>query len=94
MIAVLIILAVFSVPLTAIVASTYLKSKRLEAEGGGGQKLLAELNAMREETMELRQRVEVLETIATNDNASALGDARREVEEVQAFELAARRGRS
>ena len=86
------ILAVFSVPLTAIVSSTYLKSKRIEAEGGGSQKLLAELNALREETLELRQRVEVLETIATDDNASALGDARRSVEDVQAFEMAARRG--
>lgn len=101
MIAVLIILAVFSVPLTAIVSSTWLKARRLEADGGGA-KLRAELEGMRQQTRELKARVEVLETIATGgEPGSALPERAQHralpersdasLEELRELELAARR---
>lgn len=97
MIAVLIILAVFSVPLTAIVSSTWLKARRLEADNGGA-KLRAELDGMRAETRELRQRVEVLETIATGGEpqrallAPSRASAREaDLEELRELQLASRR---
>ena len=92
MIAVLIILAVFSVPLTAIVSSTWLKARRLEIVGGGAQQR-AELLALRLEARELRDRVEVLETIATGGEASRALPPRREanLEELRELQLASRR---
>jgi hypothetical protein len=89
--AVLIILAVFSVPLTAIVSSTWLKAKRIEAQGGGGWQ--REVALLREENAELRTRVEVLEEIATSGSLTSLPEARAKVEELHELEMASRRAR-
>ena len=75
MVGVLVLLAVFSVPLTAILSRTYLRAKEIDARGS--QKLLAELDALRSETTQLRGRVEVLETIAV-DASATLADAQQE----------------
>jgi hypothetical protein len=87
--AVLIILAVFSVPLAAILSSTYIKAKRLDSEGGAAMK--KQLAALTEEHAELKKRVEVLEEIATSEQATDLAQARAKVEELHELEMAARR---
>jgi hypothetical protein len=91
MLAVFIILAVFSVPLAAIASSTYLKARRIDAEGGAALK--REVLALQEANVELQKRVEVLEEIATDAGARTLGEARQKVEELHELELAARRAR-
>ena len=63
MIAVLIILASMSIPLTGIVASTVLKWRRLD---GGSPRLEGRMRALEAENADLRARLEVLETIATS----------------------------
>lgn len=89
--AVLIILAVFSVPLTAIVSGTWLKAKRLENDSGGGWR--KEAAVLRAENQELRERVEVLEEIATSNAFTSLPEARAKVEEMHELEMAERRAR-
>lgn len=90
MIAVLIILAVFSVPLMAIGSSTYLKAKRLQADGGSA-KLRAELDSMRRGHAELQARIEVLETIATSETPRLPARSEASLEELRELELASRR---
>jgi hypothetical protein len=63
----LIVAIVFSVPLSAIVGSYWVKVKRLELESGA-KDVEPRLRALEAENRELRQRVEVLETIATSDS--------------------------
>ena len=72
--AVPILLAIFSVPLAAILSSTYLKAKRLNAERADSEvrRKVRELEGL---TADLRERVENLETIATADPFSGLGPA-------------------
>ncbi|MDP2342152.1 MAG: hypothetical protein Q8O67_14440 [Deltaproteobacteria bacterium] len=53
---------VFSVPLTAIVSTTWLKAKKLDQEAGG-QKLLEKINRLESDKEDLRRRMEILETI-------------------------------
>jgi predicted nuclease with TOPRIM domain len=62
----IIVLIVFSVPLSAIIGSFWLKAKRIEHESGGST-LEPRLRALEAENRELRQRVETLETIVTSD---------------------------
>ena len=62
--AVLILLVIASVPLSAIYAAVWLKAKKLEIQGGPS--LRKDLAMLTEQTQELRERVETLETIATS----------------------------
>lgn len=66
MLPVLILAIVMSVPLAAIVGSFWVRVKRMEFEAGG-RDLDPRLRALEAENRELRQRVEVLETIVTSD---------------------------
>ncbi len=59
----IIILAVFSVPLTAIISSVWLKGKKLDAENGG-TKLREALDVVKGDNADLKRRIEVLESIA------------------------------
>lgn len=61
----LLLLILFSVPLTAILSNTYLKVKRLQLERGGDPQLAARVARLEAENQLLRERVEVLETIVT-----------------------------
>jgi uncharacterized protein YlxW (UPF0749 family) len=62
----IIVLIVFSVPLSAIIGSFWLKAKRLEHESGG-REFEPRMRALEAENRDLRQRVETLETIVTSD---------------------------
>jgi len=66
MTAVAVLLAIFSVPLAAIVSSTYLKAKRINAEKADAEvrRKVRDLEAV---SAELRERIENLETIVTTD---------------------------
>ena len=66
MLAVFIILAVFSVPLVAIISSAWLKAKKLELDGGGGTELRRKVALLEAQNAELASRIETLETIATS----------------------------
>ena len=77
---VFILLAIFSVPLAAIVSRTYIKAKELESRGSPA--LAGEMKLLRGQVAELQQRVEVLETIAVNSSDSP-SPAVRELEELQ-----------
>lgn len=67
MLPVLIVAIVFSVPLAAILGSFWVKVKRMEFEAGG-RDMDPRVRALEAENRELRQRVEVLETIVTSDD--------------------------
>lgn len=92
----LILLIVFSVPLAAIVGGYWVKVKRMELESGG-RDLDPRMRALEAENRELRQRVEVLETIVTSDaprtrvRVEAAPAEAREVVEAEAREAAATR---
>ena len=73
MTAAIIILAVFSVPLTAIVSSAWLKAKKVDAERNLAPALEQRLALLEKHNAELRERVETLETIATGMDARQLG---------------------
>lgn len=73
MTAAIIILTVFSVPLTAILSSAWLKAKKLEAERNPSPALEGRLALLEKHNAELRERVETLETIATGMDARQLG---------------------
>ena len=64
MTAVAVLLAIFSVPLAAILSSTYLKAKRLNQEKADAE-IHRKVRALEAEAADLRERVENLETIAT-----------------------------
>jgi len=70
--AAIIIVAIFSVPLTAIISSTWLKAKKLDADLGGSERL----KRLEQENADLRRRMEVLESIAIDSRG--LPDIRRE----------------
>jgi hypothetical protein len=70
--AAIIIVAIFSVPLTAIISSTWLKAKKLDADLGGNDRL----KRLEQENADLRRRMEVLESIAIDSRG--LPDLRRE----------------
>ncbi len=63
----LIVAIVFSVPLAAILGSYWVKVKSMEFAAGGRDQE-PRLRALEAENRELRQRVEVLETIVTSDD--------------------------
>ncbi len=65
MTAVAVLLAIFSVPLAAILASTYLKAKRLNQEKADAE-IHRKVRALEALTADLKGRVENLETIATS----------------------------
>lgn len=71
MLPVLIVAIVFSVPLAAIVGAFWVKVKRMEFEAGA-RDVEPRLRALEAENRELRQRVEVLETIVTSDEPQRL----------------------
>ena len=64
MTAVAVLLAIFSVPLAAILSSTYLKAKRLNQERADAE-IHRKVRALEAHAADLRARVENLETIAT-----------------------------
>ena len=66
---------VFSVPLTAIISSTWLKAKKLDQEAGG-QRLLEKLNRLESDNLDLRHRIEILETIAVDTRRDGIVGAR------------------
>ena len=74
--AAIILLAVFSVPLTAIVSSTYLKAKRLQA-GDGNKEIADKLKLLERENGDLRRRVEVLESIAIDTRELSRDELKR-----------------
>lgn len=90
MIAVLIILAVMSVPLSAVISRAYLRAKEIDAKGGGAD-VRQELATLREEHRLLQARVEVLETIATE--GGDLSTAKERVDALHELEAAAKRSR-
>jgi hypothetical protein len=61
----IILLAIFSVPLTAIVSSTWLKAKKLQLEHGGSE----QIKRLEQQNADLRRRMEVLESIAIDSRA-------------------------
>jgi hypothetical protein len=70
--AAIIIVAIFSVPLTAIISSTWLKAKKIDADLGGNDRL----KRLEQENIDLRRRLEVLESIAIDSRG--LPDVRRD----------------
>jgi len=68
---VLIIAIVFSVPLAAILGAYWVRVKRMEFEAGA-RDVEPRLRALEAENRELRQRVETLETIATDADPARL----------------------
>ncbi len=62
----LIMLTIFSVPLTALISSAWLKAKRIDAESGG-QKLLEKVKQLESDNHDLKRRMEVLESIVVNE---------------------------
>ena len=56
---------VFSVPLTAIVSTTWLKARKLDAESGG-KHLLEKINRLEADNQDLRRRTETLEAIVVD----------------------------
>ena len=91
MLAIFIILAVFSVPLAAIASSTYLKARRIDSSGGS--QLTADVKLLLAQNEELQKRVEVLEEIATSSQVTSLPEARQKVDEMHELAMAARRTR-
>lgn len=84
MTAAIIILAVFSVPLTAILSSAWLKAKKLEAERTLSPALEQRLASLEKQNADLRERVETLETIATGMDARHLGaEGAQELKELE-----------
>ena len=77
-VAIVAIMMVFGIPMSAIIGSFYLKAKRLQLASGdtvGAANRLARLEA---ENADLKQRVEVLETIVTSDAAPVRAKVRVE----------------
>jgi hypothetical protein len=71
--AVLVILAVFSVPLVGIISSSWLKYKKMQLDAGAASPETArKLRLLEQQNDELRQRVETLETIATGMGATGM----------------------
>ena len=68
---VLIVAIVFSVPLAAILGAYWVRVKRMEFEAGA-RDVEPRLRALEAENRELRQRVETLETIATDADPARL----------------------
>lgn len=62
---VFVILAVFSVPLAAILSSSWVKVQKLKLESGTGPETEKRMRELEASNVELQQRIETLETIAT-----------------------------
>ena len=69
----IILLSIFSVPLTAILSSTWLKAKKLQLEHGGSE----QLKRLEEQNADLRRRMEVLESIAIDSRAIGASERRQ-----------------
>ncbi len=72
MIEIIAILAVFSVPVSAIVGGYYYKIKKLEANRGLSQQEQHQLNMILQENEELRQRIENIEVIVSSADLDLL----------------------
>ncbi len=72
MIEIIAILAVFSVPVSAIVGGYYYKIKKLEVERGLGQQEKNQINMILQENEELRQRLENVEVIVSSADLDIL----------------------
>jgi hypothetical protein len=65
------IVMVFGIPMSAIIGSFWLKAKRLQLASGEGAGTASRLAKLEADNQDLRQRVEVLETIVTSDTSTA-----------------------
>jgi chlorite dismutase len=72
MIEIIAILAVFSVPVSAIVGGYYYKLKKLEVERRLGQQEQQQLNRILQDNEELRQRLENIEVIVASADMDLL----------------------
>ena len=72
MIEIIAILAVFSVPVSAIVGGYYYKIKKLDVARGLGQQEQQQLNLIMQENEELRQRLENVEVIVSSADLDIL----------------------
>jgi len=63
---VLAILMIFGIPITAIICSTYIKSKKLNMQNGTDKGMQREFMELRNENRRLRERVENLELIVSD----------------------------
>ncbi len=85
LVAIVALLMIFGIPLSAIIGSYYVKLKRMEIEAGGGgntgalARRVAQLEA---DNRDARARIEVLETIVTADEP--VGRARVRVDAANA----------
>ena len=71
LVAIIAIMMVFGIPLSAIIGSYYVKLRRMDLEAGGGGAAVARRVAQLEaDNRDLRARIETLETIVTSDDAS------------------------
>jgi hypothetical protein len=66
-VAIIAILMVFGIPLSAIIGSYYVKLQKMKLESGGGADVARRMAQLEAENRDLRSRVEVLETIVTSD---------------------------
>jgi hypothetical protein len=61
------VVMVFGIPMSAIIGSFWLKAKRLQLASGESAGTVHRLAKLEADNADLRQRVEVLETIVTTD---------------------------
>ena len=70
LVAIVALVMIFGIPLSAIIGSYYVKLKRMDLEAGGGggdvSRRIAQLEAV---NRDLQTRIETLETIVTSDDA-------------------------
>ena len=87
LVAIVALLMIFGIPLSAIIGGYYVKLKRMEIEAGGGGNagVLAHRVAQLEaDNRDARARIEVLETIVTADEPAASARVRVDAASVRA----------
>jgi hypothetical protein len=99
LVAIVALLLIFGIPLSAIIGGYMVKLKKMELESGGGAgtDVLRKLAMLEAENRDLKSRVEVLETIVTSDDAigarskirvdAGARDRSREVSDVEAVRV-------
>jgi hypothetical protein len=74
------LLAIAAIPITAIVADAYVKSRRLNGHPADVSTVIRELSALRKENDELKERVKNLEVIVSNINVLEEPDYTKQIE--------------